>query len=344
MRLKENPYAYVRTRVMKTLLLKRADYDKILKMEAAEIARFLSEMAYKKEIDELASRISGIDLLESALNANLSNTMAKLKRMSDEDLKKVINIYLKRWDYENVKILVRGISTKANKDYTSNLLIPLGELDRKSLGEMSKLNEAAEVLRKSELFSSSDIKKLLEMHEANPSALENELDQRYYNEVLEFASQLESTLFKDFLNSEVEMKNIIALVRLKRNNVEKKAINDALIKFGKKVVLPMPEKLIGAKGVEEIFELLKKTNYAKIADYSLKKMKETNSLIEFENAMKRKLLEKTTLLSHQYPLSVDVILGYMFAKELEASNLKTIIRGKNLNLENEFLSRQVVVA
>ena len=64
------PYTYVRTNVMRTLLLKKEDYHKLLKMTFSEITRFLQDSVYKKEIDSLATQYSGADLLEIALNAN----------------------------------------------------------------------------------------------------------------------------------------------------------------------------------------------------------------------------------------------------------------------------------
>ena len=54
------------------------------------------------------------------------------------------------------------------------------------------------------------------------------------------------------------------------------------------------------------------------------------------------LLEKSILMLHQNPLSIDVILGYMFAKEIEVRNLKILIKGKQLNLKEEFIENQLV--
>ena len=42
------PYAYVRTVVMKSLLFRKDDYHKMLKMDFNEIAKFLQDSQYKK--------------------------------------------------------------------------------------------------------------------------------------------------------------------------------------------------------------------------------------------------------------------------------------------------------
>lgn len=61
------PYEYVctRLRVRKSKLLAREDYLRMLNMSIPEITRFIEETQYKKEIDELGTSFSGIDLLRS---------------------------------------------------------------------------------------------------------------------------------------------------------------------------------------------------------------------------------------------------------------------------------------
>ena len=55
------------------------------------------------------------------------------------------------------------------------------------------------------------------------------------------------------------------------------------------------------------------------------------------------LLDRAALLLHQNPLSIDVILGYMFAKEVEIRNLKTLIKGRQLGLDEDFINRELIV-
>ena len=41
-------------------------------------------------------------------------------------------------------------------------------------------------------------------------------------------------------------------------------------------------------------------------------------------------------------MSVDVILGFMLAKDLELRNLRMLIKGKQLGLSEEFIAKQLV--
>ena len=69
---KFNPYTFARISAMKSLLLQKSDYDKIMKMDSSEIVKFLQERMYSNEINKLAVKYSGIRLVENALNMHLA--------------------------------------------------------------------------------------------------------------------------------------------------------------------------------------------------------------------------------------------------------------------------------
>ena len=129
------PYTYVRTTVMRGLLLKKEDYHKILKMDFNEIAKLLGETTYKEAIDKLASTLAGADLLEAALNQNLSNSYEKLRRISSEELRLLINEYLKRKDIEDIKTIIRGKFTKIDEKIIQSKLQAARADRRTSIGQ-----------------------------------------------------------------------------------------------------------------------------------------------------------------------------------------------------------------
>ena len=127
------PYAYARVCAMKSKLVRRDDYTKLLKMGVNEVMKFLQETEYKKEIDELSMAISGVNLVELALNKNLIKTMQKLKRISPDELRLLIEAYLKRMDSHNIKTILRGKLTKAGNEYVETLLVPVGKIKKEEL-------------------------------------------------------------------------------------------------------------------------------------------------------------------------------------------------------------------
>lgn len=88
-------YAVTRVRAMKSKLLPKETYPRLLNMGIDEITRFIQESEYKNDVDELAMRYSGGDLAEHALNRNLALTYDKLVRITTGELNYLIVAYLK---------------------------------------------------------------------------------------------------------------------------------------------------------------------------------------------------------------------------------------------------------
>jgi len=113
---------------MKSKLLPKETYPRLLNMGIDEITRFIQESEYKNDVDELAMKYSGGDLAEHALNRNLALTYDKLLRITSGELNYLIVAYLKRYDIWNIKTLLRGILYNAQLRISSSLLFLPGSL------------------------------------------------------------------------------------------------------------------------------------------------------------------------------------------------------------------------
>ena len=100
--------------------------------------------------------------------------------------------------------------------------------------------------------------------------------------------------------------------------------------------------LAGIDNLERLSEALEKTEYKNVIQKGIEEFKSSGSLIALETELYKYLLKQSILLLHQHPLTVDVILGYMFAKDIEIRNLRIIIKGKQLGLKEEFVESQLV--
>src|SRR3989338_1683800 len=345
LRLGKYPYTYARTSVMKSLLFKEGEYQKMLKMSFSEIAKFLQESSYKKEISEFATNHSGADLLELALNKSLSAAFKKLMRISPKELALVVKEYAKRKDIEDLKTLLRGKFTNAPEKEVFNSITSSGILSRHFQHELMKKESIEQILRDNAIVNFSFLEKgLLYLKERNSLAMiENSLDRHYYNGLAEFSGLLPQAgaLFQKFLIMEVEIFDILALLRLKNSKIDK--TNEFII-TAHSMISPKISKMAEAADLDALMGNLEKTKYngsgaitRGIADF-----KATGSLIALETELYKYLLKESTLLLHQHPLSVDVILGFMLAKDLELRNLRMLIKGKQLGLSEEFIAKQLV--
>src|SRR5688572_6873952 len=144
-------YAYVsaRVRAKKTQLLAADEYPKLLAREASEIARALQEGAYKGEIDELAARYRGAELVERATRLNLGRTYAQVLGFATGELQSAIQAYLARYDVYNVKTILRGKFARAKPEDILDETIPAGTLAPRlaELTRLERLDDVVEALR-----------------------------------------------------------------------------------------------------------------------------------------------------------------------------------------------------
>ena len=318
----------------------------MLKMGFNEIAKFLQDSNYKEEISELATEHSGADLLELALNKNLAYSFKKLLRISPDELDSVIMTYAKRKDIEDIKTILRGKFTNTDKKLILNSLTAAGTLKLDFLKSLLEKESIEEVLKNNKIVDFSLLRSGLKDLGENKSlvAIENALDKYYYNHLMEFSKILpkEGALFRNFLIKEVEILNILTLLRLKKVKFDKNAIMNFIISTGNKSEDKKMKSLAGLDDLGELLRALQRTEYKDSIDKGTEDFKKSNSLIILETELYKYLLNESTLLLHQHPLSVDVILGYMLAKDIETRNLRVIIKGKQLGLSEEFIEKQLV--
>ena len=340
------PYTYVRTAVMKSLLFKKDDYQKMMKMSFSEIAKFLQDSNYKKEINALATEYSGADLLELALIKSLAESFKKLIRISPDELSMIIREYAKRKDVEDLKTILRGKFTNSDDKAIIRSITGAGTLSYEFLLSLMKKESIEEVLKNNKLADFSLFREALkDLKEKNSLvAIENIFDKYYYGHLIQFSKILprEGALFRSFIRKEVQILNMMTLLRLKRAKFGREVAKNFMIFSGDKSKDSRMTALINLEDFEQISKAFEKTEYKAPVSKGIEEFRKNGSLILLETELYKHLLKQSILFMHQHPLSIDVILGYMFAKDIEVRNLKIIIKGKQLGLSEEFIENQLI--
>lgn len=341
------PYTYVRAQVMRSLLIKKEDYHKLLKMSLNGIIKFLQESVYKDEINKLAGDYSGVELIELALNENLVNSFNKLRKISPDVLKEIVDIYSKRWDIENIKLVLRAKYTKADKNTVIKYVQAAGTLEQDFFVELFEMGSIEEILKNIKIVPFNHLKDAFDKFQKENTliSIETALDKYYYEEVLRFAKDLpdDGKMFRETLKTEIEIKNIMTLLQLYREKMDKVQIKEHMVSVGARVQDSGITHLAEAGSLDELFERLEKTRYGSLLKEGIEKLKKENTLIDIEIALYNHLLKKSILMLHQYPIFIDAIPAYMLAKEIEIKNLTLLTKGKELGLEEDFIEKQLVM-
>ena len=321
-KLRFSSYVYARVSAMKGLLRRREDYDRLLKMGPNEIVRFLLESPQYPEIVDLSK---GTDGVEAALNKHLSWIFAKLHRMASGTVREVIATYLLRFDMENIKSIVRGKFAGFPRESIEPLLYSTVNYSPEFFIGLLGKNSAQEVV--------DALPFIKEKLPGNLFDVEHALDRYYVQTVLTLAESLsgkDGKIIAEFMRQEVDVLNIRTIMRLR---LEGSSDTSYLIEPSSLV-----KKLIGKTDLGDIIQVLRRKKLTSLTG------DEKDLVEDLEIDMDVSLVRKESQLMHKHPLSANQILGFMFAKEIEVRNLKTLIKGKQLQIPQDYLERLLVVA
>ena len=323
---------------MKKKLLRQEDYQKLLKMELPEIIKFLQESDYKKAIDELALSLKGVDLIEAALNKGLADFFRKLRQMSDMRTREILDIYLERWDIHNAKTVMRSFFSATPAEKMKHYLVPAGAMKEEFYLQLAKTNSIEEIIKRLSFANEKIREQMIAAYGSSKSLLQAEsiLDQYYYDKMFRSSKRLgaDAAIFKRFLGDEIALLNLKTILRLRSENIDSAEIRKYLI-------MPQGHQDAEIMGVlnassENLLSEVQKTRYGKHLSGS-------ENSVDVEMAAEKFLVQKYASTAYMNPLSVTPLLTIMFIKAAEVSNLKRLIKAKQLGLPQDFIEKTVIL-
>lgn len=342
-------YATARIKSKKSLLLTNDNYPKLLMMDLNEIGRFMGETQYKTEMAELASKYSGVDLIELGTSRNLAHTYRSIIGFCSGDLKEIVAGYLRRWDMWNIKTILRGKYSNATVEEIQEDLVPAGTLSEEDLNALLAIDSMSEIIetsaRKLSIQVPADITLSLE-RDGNLAAVEDYLDFVYYQRLLASIdpNKKSDSQFLSFVKREIDIVNLRTLLKLKMDNMAGDKIKVYFIEGGSnELSIAELNRLAGIEIFDNLVDELSKYSFYDEIKNSLEKAKTTRSLNPVMVKLDKYLAKEAERFSHLYPLSVLPILDYIIRKKIEVDNIRIIARGKASGMDNEIIKKLLVI-
>ena len=343
-------YEYVTSRVRsrRAALFDDDDYRKLVRMGTGEIARFMEDSEYEVEMNALGSRYAGVDLIEYALNRNLAKHFEDLLRWSEGALYDYVARYLRKFDAWNVKTVLRGLYSGADPEEVEDDLIRAGELsddDLQALLAAESVEEAVEALDRT-VFGDGLEAALADYEDTGLLVpLENAVDRAFYETLLAGlpdAPEGDSPvgLYIEFLRAEIDFRNLMNVLRIARSGADIDP-TEYYIQGGQ--LFDESEVRQVAENTQQLVTFVRESSYGDDLQEGLDVLEEADSIIEFEHALDRALLEYSEQLSSRYPLSVCPVLAYVLAKEREVDNIRAVARGREAGLSPEEIQEELVM-
>lgn len=339
-------YTVARVKAKKSLLLGDEDYNKMLQMSVPEISRYISESGYQKEMQELASNLEGLDLVEHATNANMAKVFSSILGASQGELHTMVAAYLEKWDIWNLKVILRGKSYGLDVESVREDLVPAGSLKQEQLEKLMSMDSDEDILAAYSKMEGVTIPQdVIASYKENGNLgeIEDYLDKFHYVRLLASikADSRPTKMFEEYVRKEIDVRNLETILKLKTEGIYGEEVMKYIIPNGKQVDKKFAVQLANAETIAACASDLSQLEFYDIIKDLVES--ENVNLRQIVTEMKKYEIAQAKKFSHLYPLSVVPVLDYMIHKEIEVGNIRTIARGTESGLDKDVIKGLLVI-
>lgn len=326
-RKKDTDYAAIsaRLRVLENRLLTRERMEQLLEArEDAECLKLLADCGYPEPA------ALTLPELERSLAKAQEELFADLERSTDDP--DVLAVFRVKYDYHNAKALIKSQARDVDADH---LLVAGGRYDPQALAEGFRNGALGEEEKVSPTFRNAlwAAKDLLATS-TDPQQADFLLDKACYEEMLAHAKAAKSDFLVGYVRRTIDSLNLRTAVRALRAKRGKELLEAALIPGG-----TVDEKALACAQPAQLPKLFpKELQEAAVEGVAL--LEGTGSMTAFErlcdNAVARYVQR-----ARQVPFGVEIVVGYLFARQSELTALRIILSGRLAGLEKETIRERL---
>jgi V/A-type H+-transporting ATPase subunit C len=259
-----------------------------------------------------------------------------LMEVSHDEANFLITEYLRYWDIWNIKTIIRGKFSGASEEDILEDIVSGGQLRYRDLTEFIKIQTVEGVIA---ALSKTPYYPALAGYKGVLADIENNLDKLYYSGLVTAGITSKDKLFSKFLKTEIDLKNLKILFRMKRAGMEREDIQKLLIPGGMELKESDLGRLASLSFPEFVRAIEEFSYWEAIKDIS----NDLNSLTHIETRLDKYGIVYATRISHYSPLSILPVLDYIVSKKIEVDNLRMIVRGKETKLSEDTIKAHLVM-
>ena len=302
-----------RIRAMENRLLTRERMDRMIDArDTSEAMKVLGECGY----GEGAS-------LDAVLAQARADTFRDMEAAAPDH--RLVEIFRLKYDYHNAKAILKA---QAMGVPAERLLLPGGRYDGKELLEgwqREDLRGCSETFRKA-----MDRAKAALAESRDPQQADVILDRACYEEMARMARELESDFLMGYVRLSVDVANLRTAIRVHRMGKEGDFLRQVLLPGGS-----VSEQTVAAARGEALGEVFRSGPLAQAAELGAKLTQPgSGALTAFEKACDDAV---TAYLSaaRRVPFGEQTVVGYLYARELELTAIRTIFAGRAAGLDGD---------
>lgn len=338
-------YTSARVKAKKSKLLKEEDYNKMLMMSVPEISHYISDAGYSKEMADLGNRYEGLSLVEYATYANMAKAFRSILNSSTGALSRMVNAYLTKWDFENLKTIMRGKKYGLPIEEIREDLVPAGNLSMDDLDKMLSLTTIEDILaafsKKIHIVVPDDV---ISSYKTNGilGSIEDVLVKEYYKNLLASISSSDrpTQIFRTYIKTCIDLKNVETVLKFKADGIIGDVVVEYWIPGGTEVDEKVMSQLAAAQDIQAaVNEMQQLRMYSEIKD----SLSQDSTILDVVGVINKYRVELANKVGHMYPLSVIPVVDYMIHKENEVRNIRMIAHGTDSGLDRDTMKKLLVI-
>jgi V/A-type H+/Na+-transporting ATPase subunit C len=344
-------YCNARVRGMRSRLLGKSFFDEL--MDAPDLGRIIQLMTdteYGPDVEAEIIKGRTSAAMDEALRANMVRTFQKVMSFLNEEARGLVSTLLGRWDAFNIKSIVRGKHMHLLPEEIENGLYAVGTLSNVDLHFLASLEDVRAVVDTLVTWESPyavPLRANLASYEQNGNlaVLELALDCYYTAWAAKRLSgrRPNSVLARRILGLQVDSINLLTTFRLLKSDVGDFDPSMFFLPGGAYVSTELFLKMAGLSDVDEVIAALKKTPYASQLEQVVVLYEEEGSLAVFERALEDYVMRKALDAGHGDPLGVGIVIGYLWAKQNEITNLRIIVKGRTVGMPADRMRKELIL-
>jgi vacuolar-type H+-ATPase subunit C/Vma6 len=342
-------YANARLRAMQSRLLTRHTLETLT--EAGTIAGFITALTntpYREAVQTALIRFTGMECVNEALRHHLLSTLGAARRFfTDADSAAWARLSLRRYDVDNVKAILRGLSRQLPADEVLANTLPIGELQPAELAELARTADVRGAIDLLVTWRVPLARPLLDLHRTRPgqavdvAEMELALERWHLDTALEMAQTGGGALLQA-LKSQADVMNILTVLRIVGTPGTAGQSGSLFVGPGHVPVALLQQAALQGS-VADAIGAFANTPYGATLNNALPHFDATSRLSVFERALARQELQHLARLSLSDPLGIGVLLSYAALKTNEIANLRVIAHGVWLEEKPSAIREQLIL-
>jgi V/A-type H+-transporting ATPase subunit C len=308
----EYAFAVARVRALETRYIDEVSLNALLTSEGDRfLAQFFEETGIRGGDGVIVSRI--LDDLEEAYSQTFRLVCSLIL---EEEMKRLVAL---RYDYELLKFIVK-------EEKGEVIRIPVSLIERSNYGHglLKSLLTEGKALETGEIMHRT-YRDLLERKDVSSRQIDTACDRAFYTELFHLLDENDNPFIRDYFIREIDAVNIITVLRLKLQGKKRTDMRERYIPFGS----------IDLSYLEEGFDMnlegfagrIQFSPFGQVLREIEKSVEDEEQVARVERLLdiaQARYLKESVFVS----FGIEPILAYLWTKERELNNLRTIFIAK----------------